>query len=147
MLALLGAHATVKADRTLLLSVGILIVLLFGAVFAVRKHYALHQWCQTVAVALNIALVLQVMVSSYDEAVRPRLAKHLTEKFFIVTTVHGIVGVVTLLMGLYMVLRGNNLVPQRLRFANYKPWMRATLALYVVQTLLGVWVYRLFYAT
>ena len=147
MLALLGVHATAKADRTLLLSGLILVMLLLGAVCAVKKRYAIHQWCQTVAVALNIALVFQVMTSSYDEAVRPRLSKHLTERFFVVTTIHAIVGIITLVMGLYMVLRGNDLVPKPLRFSNYKPWMRATLTLYVAQTLLGVWVYHLFYTT
>lgn len=147
MLALLGVHATAKADRTLLLSGLILVMLLLGAVCAVRKRYVIHQWCQTMAVALNIALVFQVMASSYDEAVRPRLSKHLTERFFVVTTIHAIVGIITLVMGVYMVLRGNNLVPKRLRFSNYKPWMRATLVLYLAQTLLGLWVYHLFYAT
>lgn len=147
VLALLAERAPAKADRTLVLSLTILAVLIVGAVLAAKRRYALHQWCQTVAVALNLALVVQLMLNSYDEAVRPRLAGHLTERFFLVTTIHAVLGVITLAMGLFMVLRGNDLVPRRLRFTNYRPWMRATLALYVAQTMLGVWVYWLFYAT
>jgi uncharacterized membrane protein YozB (DUF420 family) len=40
-----------------------------------------------------------------------------------------------------VVLRANKLVPKRLRFKNYKRFMRTSYALYMLATLLGVVVY------
>ncbi len=139
------ATATPEAKRTLLLSGVVVAMLLVGAGLAITKHYRLHQWCQTAAVALNVYLVVSIMLSSYNEAVRPQLTDRLSDTFVLVSTIHGIVGIVTVLMGSFMVLRGFGLLPKPLRFTNYKPWMRTTLALYVLQTALGLWVFNLFY--
>jgi hypothetical protein len=46
-----------------------------------------------------------------------------------------------LLLGIFVVLRGNELVPKSLRFKKYKPFMRTAYALYRLATLLGVIVY------
>lgn len=43
-------------------------------------------------------------------------------------------------------LRGNKLVPQALRFKNYKLFMRSAYGLYIAVTLLGIWVYSVWYA-
>jgi uncharacterized membrane protein YozB (DUF420 family) len=48
-----------------------------------------------------------------------------------------------LLLGIFVVLRGNQLVPKSLRFKNYKPFMRTSYTLYMAATLLGVIVYFL----
>jgi uncharacterized membrane protein YozB (DUF420 family) len=51
-----------------------------------------------------------------------------------------------LLLGIFVVLRGNKLVPKSLRFKKCKPFMRSAYALYMVATLLGVIVYLEVYA-
>jgi len=51
------------------------------------------------------------------------------------------VGATGLLMGIFVVLRANGLVPKSLRFKKYKPFMRTAYALYMTATLLGVLVY------
>ena len=43
--------------------------------------------------------------------------------------------------GNFVVLRGHKLVPQRLRFNNYVPFMRMAYGLYLATTLLGVYTY------
>jgi hypothetical protein len=48
-----------------------------------------------------------------------------------------------MLLGIFVVLRGNNLVPSALRFKNYKLFMRTSYALYMLATALGVIVYVL----
>ena len=53
----------------------------------------------------------------------------------------GIAGLSATLFGLFVVLRGHQVMPKRLRFRNYKPYMRAAYALYLTATLLGVAVY------
>ena len=53
-------------------------------------------------------------------------------------TVHACVGVVAFVLGVFVVLRASELVPRRLRFTNYKRFMRASYALYLLATLTGV---------
>ncbi len=44
-------------------------------------------------------------------------------------------------LGLFVALRGNGLVPERLKFNNYKPFTRAAYALYTLVILEGIGVY------
>jgi len=44
-----------------------------------------------------------------------------------------------------VVLRGNNLVPERLKFKNYKLYMRWAYGLYIAATLIGIVVYGVLY--
>lgn len=55
------------------------------------------------------------------------------------------VRVLGLVLGLFVELRGNELVPQSLRFSNYKRFMGVSYALYMLGTLLGVIVYYVVY--
>jgi uncharacterized membrane protein YozB (DUF420 family) len=46
-----------------------------------------------------------------------------------------------MLLGVFVVLRGHNLVPKAMRFKDYKPFMRGAYVLYLLSTLLGIVVY------
>jgi hypothetical protein len=61
--------------------------------------------------------------------------------FYIITTLHATIGSLALLFGTFVALRGNNLVPKFLKFNNYKGFMRLSYALYILATVIGVWVY------
>jgi len=43
---------------------------------------------------------------------------------------HGLAGLIGLVLGVFVVLWGNKLVPKGLRFTNYKLFMRTSYALY-----------------
>jgi len=94
-----------------------------------------------VAVCINSLIVLVAIVSSYVTYILPGVPGKLLQGDYAVATVHAIVGLVGLLLGMFIVLRGNNLVPQRLRFKNYKAFMWTSYVLYILSTLLGVIVY------
>ena len=57
------------------------------------------------------------------------------------TTLHAAVGGSALLLGVFVVLRANGLMPKPLRFSNYKRVMRIAYALYMLATLIGILVY------
>jgi len=51
------------------------------------------------------------------------------------------------LLAIYVILvAGSSLLPERYRFSRYKPWMRTTLALWLMALLLGFATYRVCYA-
>jgi uncharacterized membrane protein YozB (DUF420 family) len=137
----LGTKATLRSDLTLLLILITAILFNLGFYMARRKRFTSHRWIQTSAVILNTVVVLVSMVTSYIIHILPGIPARLAEGDYAVTTVHGIIGAIGLLFGIFVALRGNELVPQRLKFRNYKPFMRWAYALYMLATLGGVTVY------
>lgn len=123
------------------------LILLTAVMFTVgwqlarRKHYELHRWLQTAAASLNAFVVIFVMINSFVTHILPGIPGKLLEGDYGVTTIHAVVGTIGLLLGIFVVLRANGLVPKGLRFKNYKLFMRTSYALYMLAALLGVIVY------
>jgi uncharacterized membrane protein YozB (DUF420 family) len=141
----LGTHATFRPDATLVLILITAVLFTIGWQLAVRKRYAAHRWVQTSAASLNAIVVLSVMISSFLTYILPGIPGKLLEGSYGVTTVHALVGMIGLVLGVFVVLRGNELVPKGLRFTNYKLFMRTSYALYMVATFIGVVVYVVVY--
>jgi len=71
----------------------------------------------------------------------PGIPSKLNQGSYAVTKMHGLAGLIGLVLGVFVVLWGNKLVPKGLRFTNYKLFSRTSYALYSLVTLLGVVVY------
>jgi uncharacterized membrane protein YozB (DUF420 family) len=143
--ALLGVATPFGANLSLGAMLIASVLFTIGWRLAVRKRYEAHRWVQTAAVCLNASLVLAWMVRSFVLFVVPEIPARLAETSYAVTTVHAVVGAIGLVLGVFVALRGNGLVPHRLSFTNYKLFMRSAYALYMLGTLLGVAVYTIVY--
>ncbi len=141
----LGTKATFGPDLAIVLILISLTLFTIGWQLAVHKHYEIHRWVQTSAAVINASVVLVVMVGSFWGFTLPKITNHLAEPPVWVTTVHAFIGTVTFLFGVFVVLRANKLVPQALRFKNYKLFMRTSYALYMLATLIGIAVYVVTY--
>ena len=139
----LRTNAPFVSNLSLILILLTAILFTVGVQLARRRQYEAHRWVQTVAAVINAIVVLGVMVNSYLTHILPGIPSKLLEGDYAVTTVHAIIGAMGLLLGIFVVLRGNGLVPKALRFKNYKLFMRTSYALYMLATLLGVVVYVL----
>ena len=137
----LGTKATLRSDLTLVLILVTAILFNIGFYLARHKHFTAHRWVQTSAVILNTLVVLISMVTSYLIHILPGIPAKLGQGDYAVTTVHGIIGAVALIFGVFVALRGNELVPRRLQFSNYKLFMRWAYSLYMLATLGGIMVY------
>jgi uncharacterized membrane protein YozB (DUF420 family) len=137
----LGTSANFAADMTLVLSLLVAAALSFGFVLARRGDYRTHRVVQTIAVATNAILVLWLMVLPFRDFVAPGVPDRLGERFIAVTTLHAAVGATALVLGIFVVLRANGLMPKPLRFRNYKAVMRVSYTLYLLATLIGIVVY------
>ena len=137
----LGTHATFISDLTLILISLTAIMFTVGWQLARHKQFEAHRWVQTVTACLNAVIVLSVMIRSFVVHILPGIPGNLLQGDFGVTTIHAFIGLTGLLLGIFVVLRGNGLVPKSLRFKKYKPFMRTAYALYMLATLLGVIVY------
>ena len=137
----LGTNANRAADLTLvliLLSAGLFTL---GVWLVRRKHFTAHRWVQTGAAVLNASLVLWMMLLPFRDFVAPGLPGQAGEPFYAISAIHGLIGASGLLLGAFVVLRANGLVPKPLRFSNYRLFMRVSYTLYMLATVLGVLVY------
>ena len=139
----LGTHAPFLSDLSLILILLTAIMFTIGWQLARHAHYETHRWVQTVAAVINAVVVLGFMINSYVTHIFPGIPAKLLTGDYAVTTVHALVGTIGLLLGIFVVLRGNELVPNALRFKNYKLFMRTSYIVYMLATLLGVSVYVL----
>jgi uncharacterized membrane protein YozB (DUF420 family) len=139
----LGTQAPFISDLTLVLILLTAVMFTIGWQLARRKQYEAHRWVQTVAACLNAIVVLAVMVRSYTIHILPGIPAKLLEGDYGISTIHAIVGMSALLLGIFVVLRANGLVPKGMRFKNYKLFMQTSYALYMVSTITGVIVYTL----
>lgn len=95
---------------------------------------------------LNLLMIFLIMSPSFHRQVQPQIPQGLNDPYYLVALIHASLGGVAELLGLYIVLvAGTNILPQRLRFARYKPWMRTELALWWVVLLFGFGVYYYWY--
>lgn len=134
---LLGTTAPLGADVSLVLTVLAAVLFTIGWRLAVRKRYEAHRWVQTSAVALNAVVVAAWMIRSFVLYVLPVIPAKLDQRSYAVATVHALVGVIGVVLGVFVALCGNEFVPERLRFKNYRLFMRSSYALYLVATLTG----------
>ncbi len=142
---LLGTRATFGPDIALVLVLISALLFTIGWRLAVHKHIGIHRWVQTSAATLNAAAVLSIMVGSFWGFVLPIIPATIHQPVTLITTVHAAIGAITFLLGVYVVLSANKLMPRAWRFSNYKPFMRISYALYMVSTLVGVVVYLVTY--
>ena len=143
----LGTNASVLADVSLLLGIAVALALTAGMLLAASKRYTAHRWVQTSAVAINVVQVLTIMVASFFKSAAPGIPQKLGETYYRAAAIHAGLGLITLLFGTFVMLRGNELVPRALKFDNYKLFMRTAYGLYILITLLGIWVYATWYVT
>ena len=142
----LGTRAPLYSDVALVVILFTAVVFTVGWRLAVNKQFRAHRWTQTAAAILNTLVALAVMVPSFVVYILPGLPDKLREGTYGITTLHAIIGTLTLVFGVFVVLRAHGFVPRRWRFKNYKLFMRTSYALYMLSTLIGVILYVVVFA-
>jgi len=137
----LGTRATVRSDVTLVAVWVAALLLTIGWRLAVHKRYEAHRRMQTIAVSLMTVVILVSMIPSFVANIMPGIPQKLLEGSYGITTLHSLFGTAVILFGVFVVLRGHNLVPKALRFNNYKLVMRTSYALFMLTTLVGTVLY------
>jgi uncharacterized membrane protein YozB (DUF420 family) len=122
------------------------VTLLIGAWFARRKRYRVHAVMQTTVLLLNLVMIATVMWPSTQQQVLPAFPGVFDRWYFVAPAVHGVLGILAEGLGIFIALvAGTKLVPEKLRFQNWKLWMRAALILWWVTLLSGVATYFVWY--
>lgn len=142
----LGTGATLQADLNLLVQVAMGIALLFGMALAKRKKFKEHKYCQSAVMILNLVLIFLIMIPSFHKQVQPQVPAGLKDSYYLVPYIHAVLGTIAELLGLYIILvAGTKLLPKKLKFKRYKPWMRTALALWWLVIAIGLGTYYFWY--
>jgi uncharacterized membrane protein YozB (DUF420 family) len=146
MKGFLGTGAPFGADLNLVVQLTMGVALIAGALLAKQKHYTAHGICQTTVLLLNLLMIGSVMWPSFQQQVKPALTKVFHKWYYAVATIHAALGITVELLGLYIVIvAGTNVLPQWLRFKQWKLWMRTELVLWVIVLVSGVGTYCAWY--
>ena len=144
----LKTAASFTSDLTLVVEIGMGLALTAGMVLARRGYYRAHAWCQCAVVLMNLVVIALTMAPSFRRSFTPPIPTGLLNSYYVLAAVHAGLGTIAELLGLYIfVVAGTNILPKRLRFTRYKPWMRTALALWWLVLLLGVATYLRWYVT
>lgn len=143
----LGTGANLATDVALMLMVAAAITFSVGFWLARRGRYRAHKWVQSAGGLVVLVLVLWLMVLPYRDFILPGVPQLLSEPFYWVTSLHALMGLIALPFGLFVILRGHNLLPEPLRFNNYKPFMRWAYGLFMATILVGFAVYLVWFVT
>jgi uncharacterized membrane protein YozB (DUF420 family) len=142
----LGTAAPLYADLVLLFEIGVALVLLLGAFLARIGKYRWHALCQSTVVLLNLIIILTVMVPAFHPGDLSKLRRKPITSYSFVSSAHAVLGFSAETLGLYILLAaGTRILPERLRFRNYKLWMRSALLLWWSAVLLGIATYMRLY--
>jgi len=142
MKGFLGTPASFSADLNLTVQVALAMALMAGALLARAKRYRAHGACMVAVLLLNLVMIALVMSPSFYELVLPRLVRHPERRSVVVAAVHGALGLVAELLGLYIAMvAGTDRIPVRWRFKNWRAWMRAEFVIWWAVVLLGIATY------
>ena len=141
----IGAHGTLGADLSLLITLVAAAMLTIGWRLAVARRYGAHRWVQTAAVCLNLVPVAVWMIRFYVLYVLPEIPAQLGKGTYALTTIHGVVGAIGVALGVFVVIRANQLEAKGQSLSRYKTSMRIAYLLYMLGTALGVAVYFVVY--
>ena len=146
MQGFLGLGGTFSADLNLLVQVTMALALTLGMFLARQKRYFAHGCVQSTVVILNLIPIAMIMLPSFRQQVAPQIPAGLSDKYYSIALAHTVVGSIAEVLGLYVILTGMKLLPESIRFRNYKVWMRSTLVIWWAAVALGVSTYAMWYA-
>jgi hypothetical protein len=136
------------ADLVLAVELAMAATLLLGKFVVRAGRVRLHAYMQSVVVLGNVPIVLVWMLPAYLADVWPGIPGEFGQPFYWIPTAMLALGIALEALGVYVILvAGTNFVPERLRFRDYKLWMRAVLVLWWVVLLTGIATYYVWFVT
>ena len=122
--------------------------MLVGLGFARRRLFVPHhKLTMTTITIINWLLIIFVMAVTYDRDVAPQVPQNLKFSAVFIPTLHLLTGLTAQLLATYLVIRMwfEKRLPEWVKVKNIKPYMRTTLALWLLTAVLGLTTWAVFY--
>ena len=138
----LGTDASLLADINLVAHILMFIVLCLGVTAQLKGKYHWHDRFQIPVVVLNFFFIIFVMIPSFMN-IAPQLPENLSETFFLVPTIHAVLGLLAQGVATYCLLAGLKILPRKIGVLRY--WMWLAFVLWTLATLAGIGIYLVWY--
>lgn len=144
MPGILGTKAPLLYDINFILQIVIVILVFIGYFFMREKKYIRHGAIMTSAVIMHAALIIFVMGPSFiiyfGLLVSPPINFGV-----IVTWIHVILGIISMVLGIFIVTKWNLRNPSAFTCTRRWKWMKPTLITWVTALILGLGFYIIYY--
>jgi len=128
------------------MQIAMVLLLSAGVLLARAKRFRLHAVVQCSVVLLNLGLILRIMLPGLRHQLPVSFPTSWRDFPVAIILLHSLIGALAWLMAFYVLLvAGTPLLPRKLRFLNYRRWMRAAFVLWWTAFLLGCLAYYLLY--
>ena len=141
----LTGRSSLGADLSLIASAAAISLLTAGVVLARRRRYGSHRWTQTTAVLLNAVVVASWMAVSLVRFILPGIPGTLSEHGHTLAAAHAATGVVGVVLGVFLVVRANQLTRHGRSVHRYRTAMRVSYLVYLAAFALGASLYVVTY--
>lgn len=141
MSGLLGTHAGLVQDITLVLQISIMFLLGFGYYLVRKKHIQNHGVITTIALLLHTSNILLTMLPSFMNILNASFDG--LSFGVMVTYIHGILGIVAEMLGLWVVI--NWRFQSIVLCAKRKVFMKVTFVSWFLSLILGITFYAYYY--
>ena len=133
----LTGRSSLGADISLLLSAVAIVLLTAGVLLVRRRRYDAHRRLQTSAVILSTIVVAFWMVVSLARFILPGIPGSLSKHGHALAATHAVVGIVGVALGVFLVVRANQLTRRGKSVSRYKTRMRLAYGVYLAGFVLG----------
>ena len=137
-----GTLAPFYSDINLVVEILMVIGLTIGLFLIRNRQRSAHQYMQTAMVLFNLVMMFFFMGIVFVQLLKPGTTISLS---VIAEIFHGTIGIIAILIGLYLFLLMNNLLPKGWQIKGWKNLMRVAFGLYCVVALGGLVLYYLFF--
>src|SRR5262245_4641369 len=115
----LGTNASAVSDMSLVLGVLVALTLTIGVLMARRRRFTAHRWIQSTAFASILLQFRIVMLGSFARSAAPGIPHKVAEPYYAVAIAHGLLGLTTLFLGVFIAIRASELLPSFLHFLRF----------------------------
>jgi len=142
-MGIFNTYATSLADANLLLQVAILLILLVGWKFSVKREYMKHGILMSLAISLHTVLIFVAMVPPLIASAG--LFENLLNRLALTILLHSVLGTLVELSGIYLL--GTWFLNHGLSKTCFKNKiiMKINIGLWIVELALGMYTYILLY--
>lgn len=138
----LGTFAPFYADVNLIAQIFLILGLLVGFILIRAHKSGAHQYLKTSLVLFSLVMTVFFMGGKLMMLLASGLS---FSPIILVEGFHGLMGTLSILAGLFLILRMNNALPKAMRITWWKNLMRITFGLYLLVGIGGIALYALLY--
>jgi membrane-associated HD superfamily phosphohydrolase len=136
----LGTLAGTAVDLTLVIQIIVLFILLLGYKFKMNMKFRNHGITMSVAVLLHLISIFTIMIPSMINFSN-LLITEIASIPIILTWIHAILGVLSIIIGIFLVAEWRFRAPPNMTCIKRKPLMKPLIIMWVSGLILGIIIY------